>query len=49
MNGFNTPGDLKDDTYGYEFSVPAGEEGELFSNAGGDYVLSQDVLTEINE
>ena len=48
MDGFEIPGDPKDDTHGYEFSVPAGEEGELFSNAGDDYTLSQDILTEIN-
>ena len=49
MDGFQGPGDLKNDTGGYEFSVPAGEEGELLSNAGCDYSLSQDVLAEINE
>jgi hypothetical protein len=47
MNGFEAPGDLKDG--GYELTVPAGEEGGLSSNAGGDYALSQDVLAEINE
>ena len=49
MDGFEVPTDLRGDTSGYEFSVPAGEEGELLSNAGGDYALSQDVLADINE
>lgn len=47
MDGFNAPEISRNDAY--EFSVPAGEEGELLSNAGGDYALSQDILTEINE
>ena len=49
MDGFEAPIDLRSDACGYEFSVPAGKEGELLSNAGGDYALSQDVLAEINE
>ena len=49
MDGFEAPEDPKDDTSWYELSVPAGEEGALFSNAGGDYALSQDILTEINK
>jgi hypothetical protein len=49
MDGFEAPGDVRSNAYGYNFSVPAGEEGELLSNAGGDYALSQDVLVEINE
>ena len=49
MDGFQGPGDLKNNTSGYKFSVPAGEKGELFSNAGCDYSLSQDVLAKINE
>jgi hypothetical protein len=48
MEGYEAP-DVRDGTLGYEFSVPPGEEGELLSNAGGDYALSQDVLAEINE
>ena len=49
MDGFEAPGDMRNATHGCEFSVPAGEEGELLSNAGGDYALSQDLLDEINE
>ena len=49
MDGFEPPGNMRNDTHGYEFSIPAGEEGELLSNAGGDYALSQEVLDEINQ
>ena len=48
MDGFEAPVDPRSAPCGHEFSVPAGEEGELSSNAGGDYALCQDVLAEIN-
>jgi hypothetical protein len=48
MDGYDTPSKLSNDIHAYKFSVLAGEEGELLSNAGGDYTLSQDVLAEIN-
>ena len=41
MDGFEAPGVSKSGACGYKFSIPAGEEGELLSNTGGDYTLSQ--------